>query len=216
MKTVLVIGLGQFGSRIAKRMEELNCEVMAVDVVEERVNEVLPYVTYAQIGDSTNAEFLRSLGIDNYDVCIVALGAQFQSSLETTSLLKELGAKKVISRATNDVHMKFLLRNGADEVVYPEKQTALRLATKYASDSILDYFHLEKGYYIYELKVPKAWFGKSLMQIDARKRLNINILTIKRGDEVLIPSADTVIRPDDIAFVLGDTRNIHKVINSRR
>lgn len=216
MKSILVIGAGQFGTLIAKRMEQLRCEVMAVDINEDCINDIMPYVTNAKIGDGTNEEFLRTLGIDDYDVCFVTLGSHFQTSLETTSLLSELGAKKVISRATNDVQMKFLLRNGADEVVYPEKQTALRLATKYASDSILDYFHLEKGYYIYELKVPKAWFGKSLMQIDARKRLNINILTIKRGDEVLIPSADTVIRPDDIAFVLGDTRNIHKVINSRR
>ena len=120
MKSVLIIGVGQFGCHVAKRMEELHCEVMAVDCNEERINEILPYVTNARIGDSTNEDFLRSLGIDNYDLCIVALGSLFQSSLETTSLLKELGAKKVISRATNDVQMKFLLRNGADQVVSPE------------------------------------------------------------------------------------------------
>ena len=133
MKTVLIIGVGQFGSHIARRMEELRCEVMAVDENEERINNILPYVTNARIGDSTNEEFLRSLGVGNYDVCIVALGSRFQSSLETTSLLKELGAKKVISRATNDVQMKFLLKNGADEVVYPEMQMALRIATKSVS-----------------------------------------------------------------------------------
>ena len=114
MKTVLIIGVGQFGSHIARRMEELRCEVMAVDENEKHINDILPYVTNARIGDSTNEEFLRSLGVGNYDVCIVALGSRFQSSLETTSLLKELGAKKVISRATNDVQMKFLLKNGAD------------------------------------------------------------------------------------------------------
>ena len=215
MKSVLVIGAGQFGTHIAKRMEELRCEVMAVDISEDSINDIMPYVTNAKIGDGTNEEFLRTLGIDDYDVCFVTLGRHFQSSLETTSLLSELGAKKVISRATNDVQMKFLLRIGADEVVYPEKQTALRIATKYASDSILDFFHLEKEYYIYELKVPKSWHGKNLMQIDARRRFNINILTIKRSGEVLIPSADTVILPDDIAFVLGESGAVEKALNKR-
>ena len=139
----------------------------------------------------------------------------FQTSLETTSLLSELGAKKVISRATNDVQMKFLLRNGADEVVYPEKQTAIRIATKYASDNILDFFHLEKEYYIYELKVPKDWYGKTLQQIDVRKKYNINILTLKRSGEVLIPSATTVIQTGDIAFVLGEFKDIQKALNKR-
>ena len=188
---------------------------MAVDINEDCINDIMPYVTDAKIGDGTNEEFLRTLGIDNFDVCFVTLGSHFQTSLETTSLLSELGAKKVISRATNDVQMKFLLRNGADEVVYPEKQTALRLATKYASDNILDFFHLEKEYYIYELKVPKAWYGKTLMQIDVRKRHNINILTIKRGNDVLIPAADTMIKPDDIAFVLGEAGAIQKALGKR-
>ena len=210
MKTVLVIGLGRFGCRMAQKLQELHHEVMAVDRNEQRVNDALDLVTSAQIGDSTNEEFLRSLGVGNYDVCIVALGSRFQSSLETTSLLKELGAKKVISRATNDVQMKFLLKNGADEVVYPEKQMALRIATKYASDSILDFIHLDNNYSIYELKVPKDWFGKSLSQIDIRKKFKINILTIKRGEEVFIPSPDTVIETDDIAFVIGEVRDIQK------
>ena len=216
MKSVLVIGAGQFGTHIAKRMEELRCEVMAVDINEDCINDIMPYVTNAKIGDGTNEEFLRTLGIDDYDVCFVTLGSHFQTSLETTSLLSELGAKKVISRATNDVQMKFLLRNRADEVVYPEKQTAIRIATKYASDNILDFFHLEQEFYIYELKVPKNWHGKSLMQIDIRRKHNINILTIKRSSEVLIPTADTVVQPDDVAFVLGELCDIQKVLNSRR
>ena len=210
MKSVLVIGAGQFGSHIARRMEELRCEVMIVDKNEECINEIVSDVTYAKIGDGTNEEFLRTLGIDNFDVCFVTLGSHFQTSLETTSLLSELGAKRVVSRATNDVQMKFLLRNGADEVVYPEKQTALRIATKYAYDSILDYFHLENDIYIYELKVPKEWCGKKLGQIDVRKKYKINVLTIKRNSEVIMPSAETVIMPDDIAFVLGESRSIQK------
>jgi K+ transport systems, NAD-binding component len=210
MTTALIIGVGQFGRHIAKRMEELRCEVMAVDINEECINEILPFVTNARIGDATNEEFLRSLGVNDYDVCIVALGSLFQSSLETTSLLKELGAKKVVSRATNDVQMKFLLRNGADEVVYPEKQMALRIATKYASDSILDFVHLDNNYSIYEMKVPKDWFGKTLIQLDIRKKYRINVLTMKRGKAVFIPSPDTEIMPGDIAFVIGELRDIQK------
>lgn len=211
MKSALIIGAGQFGTHIAKRMEEMRCEVMVVDINEECINDIMDYVTNAQIGDGTNEEFLRTLGIDNFDVCFVTLGRHFQSSLETTSLLSELGAKRVVSRATNDVQMKFLLRNGADEVVYPEKQTALRIATKYASDNILDYFHLENDIYLYELKVPREWCGKKLGQIDIRKKYNINVLTIKRSGKVLIPSAETVIQPDDVAFVLGESRDIQKI-----
>ena len=210
MKTVVIIGAGQFGTHIAKRMEELRCEVMVVDNNEEAINQIMPYVTDAKIGDGTNEEFLRMLGVNDYDVCFVTLGRHFQTSLETTSLLSELGAKKVISRATNDVQMKFLLRNGADEVVYPEKQTAVRIATKYAYDSILDYFHLDNDIYIYEVKAPKDWFGRTLAQIDIRKKYKINILSIKRGDEAMLPSADTVIQPGDIAFVLGELRDIQK------
>ena len=210
MKSVLIIGAGQFGTHIAKRMEELRCEVMVVDKNEECINDIMSYVTDAKIGDGTNEEFLRTLGIDNFDVCFVTLGSHFQTSLETTSLLSELGAKRIVSRATNDVQMKFLLRNGADEVVYPEKQTALRIATKYAYDSILDYFHLENDLYIYELKVPKDWCGKKLGQMDVRRKYNINVLTIKRDSEVIMPSAETVIQPGDIAFVLGESRSIQK------
>ena len=210
MTTVLILGLGEFGSNIAKRMAEFNCEVMAVDVNEERVDDIVPFVASARIGDSTNEEFLRSLGVGNYDVCIVALGGLFQSSLETTNLLKELGAPFVVSRATNDVQMKFLKMSGADEVVYPEKQTAIRLATKYASESILDFIQLDNNYSIYEMKVPKEWFGKTLSQIDIRKKYRINVLTVKRGKEVFIPYPDTVMENGDVAFIIGEVQDIRK------
>ncbi|HAV89671.1 MAG TPA: potassium transporter TrkA [Eubacterium sp.] len=210
MKSVLVIGVGQFGSHIAKRLEELHCEVMAVDSHEQSINEILPYVTNARIGDSTNIEFLKSLGVSNFDVCVVALGGLFQTSLETTSLLDELGAKKIISRATNDVQMKFLLRNGADEVIYPEKHMALRVAMKCASDGIVDFVQLDDNYSIYELKVPKEWVGKTLGNIDIRKKYKINIITLKRNKEVFIPSRDTEIKMDDIVFAVGEIRDIKK------
>ena len=127
MKSVLIIGAGQFGRHVAKTMSELRCEIMAVDIDEKCINDILPYVTGAQIGDATNADFLKSLGIRNFDVCIVAVGEDFLNSLQITALLKELGAEMILSRARNDVQEKFLLRNGADEVVYPEKQSSSSL-----------------------------------------------------------------------------------------
>ena len=138
-KSVLLIGLGRYGTHVARELSELNHDVLAVDRNEERINGAMQYVTSAQIGDSTNEEFLRSLGVDNFDVCIVTIGKDFQSSLETTSLLKELGGKLVVSRASADVQEKFLLRNGADEVVYPEKQLAKWTSIRYTAEHILDY-----------------------------------------------------------------------------
>lgn len=137
MKSILLIGLGRFGRHIAMKLNELNHQVMAIDKEEERVNAILPFVTNAQIGDSTSEEFLSAVGVRNFDVCIVAIGDNFQSSLETASLLKELGAKKVVARAARDVQAKFLLRNGADEVIYPEKQMAIWTAIRYGSESYL-------------------------------------------------------------------------------
>jgi len=210
MDSALIIGLGQFGSHIAKRMSDLRCEVMAIDVNEERINEILPYVTNAQIGDSTNEEFMRSLGVRNYDVCIVTIGSSFQTSLETTALVKELGAPVVVSRASNDVQMKFLLRNGADDVVYPEKQMALRVATKYASKSILDFIQLDSSISIFEMKIPKEWYGKTLAQLDLRKKFNVNIIAIKRDDHVNIPYPDSKMTSEDVALVIGEPKNIQK------
>ena len=145
MKSILLIGLGRFGKHIAVKLHELNHEVMAIDKNEERVDEVLPYVTNAQIGDSMKEEFLRSLGVGNYDVCIVAIGNDFQGSLETTSLLKELGAKKVVARAARDIQAKFLLRNGADEIVYPEKQLCMTVLISYDQDYIRKCGHIKQA-----------------------------------------------------------------------
>ncbi len=210
MKSVLIIGVGQYGSHIAKRMTELKCEVMAVDTNEERINDILPFVTSAQIGDSTNEDFMKSLGVRNYDVCIVSIGDNFQTSLETTALLKEMGAEKVISRATNDVQMKFLLKNGADEVVYPEKQSAIRVATKYALDSVLDFIQLDSNYSIYEMKIPKEWENKTLAQLDIRRRYNINIIAVKINEQVNVPMPDTYMVEGDIVFAIGDIKDIQK------
>lgn len=211
MKSVLLIGLGRFGRHIAYKLNELDHEVMAVDMDEERVSAVVDYVTSAQIGDCTKKEFLQSIGVKNFDVCIVAIGDNFQNSLETTSLLSELGAKKVVARAARDVHEKFLLRNGADEVVYPEKQLAQWIAIRYTSDHILDYIQLDGEYSIFEVTVPKSWIGKSIIQIDIRRRYNINILALKHNGKMnLNISPDTVLDADCTMLVLGEYDDIQK------
>ena len=165
-KSILLIGLGRFGRHMAVKLNELGHEVLAVDSDEEKINDIADIVTNAQIGDSTNIQFLKRLGIDNFDVCIVTISGDFQSSLETTSLLKELGAKKVISRAERDGQAKFLLRNGADEIVYPEKQLAYWTATRYTSDHIMDYIEIDNEHAIFEVAIPKEWIGKSILEID--------------------------------------------------
>ena len=211
MKSILQIGLGRFGKNIALKLHELGHEVMAVDKKEERVEEVLPYVTNAQIGDSMNELFLQSLGVDNYDVCIVAIGNDFQSSLETTSLLKELGAKKVVSRAARDVQAKFLLRNGADEIVYPEKQLAAWTAIRYSSDHIFDYIELAGDYAIFEIEIPFSWIGRSVGEINIRQKYNINIMALKRDNKMeLTITSSTCFKKGDAMLVLGKYKDIQK------
>ena len=212
MKNILIIGLGRFGKHIAMQLNQMGHEIMAVDLNEERVEKVLPFVTNAQIGDSTDAEFLKSLGIGNYDICFVTIGASFQNSLETTSLLKELGARLVISRAERDVHEKFLLRNGADKVVYPEKQVAKWASIRYADDHILDYMEVDASHAIFEVEIPYEWIGKTIGELDIRKKHNINILAVKNeGGEISVAiSADTVLNDGSTLLVLGDYKTIQK------
>ena len=211
MKTVLLIGLGRFGRHLAMQLNELGHQVMAVDRDEERVNECMPFVTNAQIGDSTRVDFLRSLGVSNYDVCYVTISGNFQNSLETTSLLKELGAKYVVSRAERDVQAKFLLRNGADAVAYPEKQLAKWAAIRYGSDHVLDYIELDQDHAILEVSVPSAWIGKTVGDINIRKKYSINILGIKRNGiaDVNIDS-DTVLPGDGTLLVLGEGKALSR------
>ncbi len=214
MKSVLLIGLGRFGTNVAMKLNELDHEVMAVDCDEERVDNILPIVTNAQIGDSTNQDFLETLGIQNYDVCFVAIAHNFQSSLETTSLLKEMGAKLVVSRAESDIQKKFLLRNGADEVVYPEAQMARWAAMRYSADHILDYIELDEGHSIVEVSIPPSWAGKTLGQIDVRRRHGVNILALKRGGHMNMSiHADTPLTSDCTLLVLGETRALQRTFD---
>ena len=211
MKSVLLIGLGNFGKHIALQLNRLGHQVMGVDHNEDRVNDAMDIVTNAQIGDSTNEEFLRTLGIDNYDVCIVAIGGNFQSSLETTYSLKELGAKMVVSRAERDGQAKFLLRNGADEVVYPEKQVAKWAAIRYSSDHILDYIELDEAHSIFEVAVPKGWIGKSVGEIDIRKKYNINIIGVKQNGKTNVAvTPDTLLFENKTLLVIGEDKALQK------
>ncbi len=203
-KSVLLIGLGRFGSHIAKKLHELGHEILAIDRDEEKINSIMPYVTHAQIGDSRSEDFLRSLGIEHFDVCIVTVSGDFQSSLETTCLLKELGAKKVVSRAERDGQAKFLLRNGADEIVYPEKQMASWLAIRYSADHILDFIELDEKTSIFEVSVPTEWLGKSIAEIDIRRKYGISIIAIKSDDGInAVIAADTVLSSSMSMLVLG-------------
>lgn len=211
MKQILLIGLGRFGKHVAIKLNELGHQVMAVDKQEQRVDVILPYVTNAQIGDSTDEEFLASLGVRNFDVCIVAIGDDFQSSLETTSMLKELGAKFVVARAARDRHARFLLKNGADEIVYPEKQLASWTAIRYSSDHIFDYIAVDGDYAIFEVSIPQSWDGRTVGELDVRRIHNINIMAIKhKGKMNMDVTPETVISAQDTMLVLGKNRDIQK------
>lgn len=213
MKSVLLIGLGRFGRHIAKKLWELHNEVLAVEQDEEKVNAALPYLTRGLIGDSTNRAFLSSLGIPNFDLCIVAIGDDFQSSLETTYLLKDLGAKTVVSRAARDRHASFLLRNGADHVVYPEKQLAVWTAIRYSSDHVFDYFELDANHAVYEIAVPADWQGKTVGELNVRGKWQINIMAVKKEgviDAGITPS--TRLEKEETILVIGRNDQIQRVL----
>ena len=212
MKSFLVIGLGRFGKHLCYHLSNLGHEVMAVDRDERMVNEAIDLVSEARIGDGTDKEFLASLGVRNFDCCIVTISGDFQSSLETTLNLKELGAKHVVSRAERDPQEKFLLRNGADEVVYPEKQMAKIAAIRYSSEHILDYVSIDEKYGMFEVTVPETWKGKTVGQLDIRRNYNINILGLKcDGKFNVAVSPSTLLTGDDTLLVVGDYKTIQKI-----
>ena len=211
MKSVLLIGLGVFGTQVAMEINKLGHEIMAVDKEEKKVNDAMQFVTDAQIGDSTSVAFLKELGVNNYDLCIVAIGSDFQSSLETASNLKELGARFVVARADRDVQAKFLLRNGADRVVNPEKQVAKWTAVRFTSDHILDYIPLDDDHAIYEVDIPSDWIGKTVGSVDIRKKYGINIMGVKQDGKMnLSVTPDTPFVQGSSMLVLGEYRNLRK------
>lgn len=211
MKSFLIIGLGRFGKHLAEKFYELGDEVMAIDLNEERVQNIMPIVTSAKIGNCTNPDTMKTLGVSNFDVCFVCTGSNFQNSLEITSLLKELGAKKVVSKAGSDVHAKFLQRNGADDVIYPERDSSFRVASRYSIDNVFDYIELSKDMAIYEIPVAESWIDKSVSQIDVRKKYNLNILAIKENNKITaLPTADYVFYGGEHIVILGRNQDVEK------
>ena len=214
MKSVLLIGLGRFGRQMAEKLRELRHQILAVDRDEGRVNDILPLVTNAQIGDGTNEAFIASLGVRNFDLCVVAIGDNFQSSLETTALLKEYGAPFVLSRASSEVHAKFLRRNGADDVVYPEKQMAQWAAVRSSADHVFDYVEMTRDHSIFETQVPAAWIGKTIVELAVRQKYRINVLATRTGDQLeFLPGPMHRFRREETMFILGANRDVQKFLN---
>ena len=208
-KSVLLIGLGRFGYHMAERMQELKDEVLGVDIDEDKVEQCLSCLTSAQIADATDENFIRTLGVRNFDVCVVAIGDNFQASLEVTALLKDFGAQFVVSRAAGEIHAKFLLRNGADQVIYPERDMARHAAVKYSANHVLDFFQLTPEYAIYEISAPKEWMGKSIEELQVRRKHHVNILAVRVGETV-----DPVVSPayrftgQESIFILGASKEV--------
>lgn len=212
MKSFLIIGMGKFGKMLGSKLLELGNEVMIVDKNEDVIQELAPIYTNSYIGNCTNEGVLRSLGVNNFDICFVAIGDDFQSSLEITSLLKELGARYVISKAERDIQAKFLLRNGADEIVYPERDIAIKLATRCDAHNIFDFIELTSEVGIFEIAVPKKWIKHTLAELNIRKKYMLNVLAIKKGSAINpMPEAGYVFCPDDHIVVLGKPNDITRV-----
>ncbi len=216
-KSILIIGLGRFGQHMAYNFYKQGNDVMGVDVVESRVNDAMPYMANGQIGDATNEQFIASLGVGNFDLCAVVIGDNFQSSLETTALLKDFGAKFVLSRARSDVHAKFLLRNGADQVIYAEKEMAERLAVKYGLDNVFDYIELTPDYSIYEIQVPPSWVGKTIIQKNVRSKYQISILATKENGKIKpLPQPDHVFLEKETLIIMGHNDDVSKLTGQRK
>lgn len=215
MKSVLIIGMGKFGQLLGENLIEMGDEVMIVDRDESTINTLAPKYSGALIANGTNADNLKALDIPSFDVCVVSIGEDFQSSLEITSILKDLNAKYVVSRAETDIQRKFLLRVGADEVVYPNRDTAEKLAMKLNNEKIYDYFEIDPEYSIFELAVPAQWYGQSISEANPRS-YGLNILTVKNGKKVFPPpGADYVFCEGDHIVVFGNTQQIIKFTNNK-
>ena len=219
MKSILIIGMGRFGHHLAANFLEHNHDVMIVDEDEEKLADMVPYATSTRIGDCTNEEVLKSIGVRNFDVVFVCIGTNFQSSLEITSLAKELGAKRVVSKATRDIQAKFLLRNGADEVIYPDKDIAEKWAERYSLDNLFDYIDLPGAFGIYEVPPLKEWVGRSIRESDIAAKHKISILGIKKKHEEemsVMPSADYIIRDTDHLMVMAGNEVAERLLKENR
>jgi len=213
MKSFLIIGMGSFGHHLCRALAGQKCEVMIVDQKSEQLEDMLPLVVSAKVGNCTNEEVLRSFGVESFDACFVCLGDDILGSLQVTSLLKELGAKKVFSKAEDDIQAKFLLRNGADEIIYPELEVATSIAVSESSDSIFDCIRLTAEYSIYELEPMRQWIGKSLKELNFRVKYHLTVIAVI-CDGVIRPnlSPDYTFRTEEHLLVLGRSKDIQKVI----
>ncbi|MDE6621968.1 MAG: TrkA family potassium uptake protein [Lachnospiraceae bacterium] len=219
MKSILIIGMGRFGHHLAANFLSHNHDVMIVDEDEEKLEDMVPYATSTRIGDCTSEEVLKSIGVRNFDVVFVCIGTNFQSSLEITSLVKELGAKRVVSKATRDIQAKFLLRNGADEVIYPDKDIAEKWAERYSQDNLFDYIDLPGAFGIYEMPPLREWVGKSIRESDIAAKHKISILGIKKKHEEemsVMPSADYIIRDTDHLMVMAGNEVAERLLKQNK
>lgn len=214
MISVLLIGMGKFGRTLGEKLMSMGDEVMIVDKNEDVINPIAAKYTNALIANCMNEENLASMDIPNFDICVVAIGDDFQSSLEITSLLKDLGAKKIVSKATTDIQRKFLMRAGADEVIYPDRDVAEKLAVKINSSNIINFIDIDDKYSIFEISVPEQWVGKTLIEINPRKKFGMNILTVKKGAQVIASlDADFMFDAEDQLVVFGNTETILSFTN---
>lgn len=212
MKSILIIGLGRFGRHMAQKFMENGHEVLAVDSSEDRADAAVGILQQILIGDATDERFMAGLGIGNFDLAVIAIGDNFQSVLEMTVLLKDLGCKYIVARATRDVHRKLLLRNGADYVVYAEREVAERLAIKFGADNIFDYVELTPEIGIYEIAVPEKWKGKSMVELSIRTKYHVSVLATKKQEQIFpLPHPTHVFEEDESIMVMGTAEDIRNL-----
>lgn len=215
MKSILIIGMGRFGHYLCKELLAQKNEIMIVDKCADAVEDIMNDVTSALVADCTKEDVISNLDVSTFDVCFVCIGDDFQSALEITSLLKDSGASNVVSLAERSIHAKFLARNGADDVIYPTKDIAERIAVKYSNDNVFDYIELESDYSIYEISPISFWVGKSLKESNMRSEYNVSVIGIKSADGKvnISPAADCVIKANDHLMVLAKKDEIGKILN---
>ena len=213
-KQYVIIGCGRFGTSVANKLTELGSEVMVIDKNEDIIQQLSDTVTYAVQADPTDENTLKSLGIRNFDVAIVAIGEDIQASILVTLMIKELGVKQIIAKAQNDLHAKVLYRIGADRVVFPEREMGIRVAKNLISENVLDFIELAPEYSIVEVIALEEWIGKNLKKLNIRARYGFNVMAIKNELNININvDADEVIKKGDILVVIGHNDDINKLNN---
>ncbi|MEW8956424.1 TrkA family potassium uptake protein [Clostridium sp.] len=211
-KQYVVIGLGRFGISVAKTLYEAGHEVLAIDKNEDVVQEVSDNVTHAVQMDATDEAALRTIGIRNFDVAVITIGSDIQSSVMVALIVKELGVKYIIAKAHNDLHAKVLYKIGADRVVQPEKDMGVRVGHNIVSSNMLDYIELSPDYSIIEIETPKMWVGKSIKDLNVRANYGINIMAIRKDNEVNIsPDADDIIEENYIIVAIGSVDDLSRL-----